>query len=161
MENKLNISALKAAAEAFYNALAFADKVEAKAPGDRDPYEFETVRASLIKHFEICYEMCWKTMLRFIKADIGEEEANILTRRDLFRVSAEKGLIADFDHWLAYHNTRNMILQSYDSKIANDIYRTAKMFADDLRDFVETIIKTAAPNQSVSPSRSLSASCPA
>jgi hypothetical protein len=67
MENKLSISALKAAAEAFYNALAFANKVEAKAPDDRDFYEFEMARASLIQHFEICYELCWKTMLRFIK----------------------------------------------------------------------------------------------
>ena len=141
MENKLSISALKAAAEAFYKALAFANKVEAKAPGDRDPYEFETVRTSLIKHFEFCYEMCWKTMQRFIEADIGEEEANILTRRDLFRVSAEKGLIADFDHWLAYHKARNTTSHVYDIIVASNVYETAKTFTDDLREFIETMEK--------------------
>jgi nucleotidyltransferase substrate binding protein (TIGR01987 family) len=141
MENKLNISALKAAAEAFYNALAFANKVEAKAPSDRDPYEFEMVRAALIKHFEFCYEMCWKTMLRFIKADIGEEEANILTRRDLFRVSAEKGLIAELKHWLAYHNARNTTSHVYDLIVASNVYENAKKFADDLREFVENMEK--------------------
>jgi nucleotidyltransferase substrate binding protein (TIGR01987 family) len=141
MENKLNISALKAAAAAFYNALAFANKVEAKAPADRDPYEFETVRASLIKHFEICYELCWKTMLRFIKEDNINDESSILTKKDLFRISAERGLIAEFDHWLAYHNARNTTSHVYDLIVASGVYQTAKTFADDLREFVETMEK--------------------
>jgi len=141
MENELNLSALKAAAEAFYKALAFANKVEAKAPGDRDPYEFEMVRTSLIKHFEFCYEMCWKTMLRFIKTDIGEDEANILTRRDLFRVSAEKGLITELKNWLAYHNARNTTSHVYDLIVASNVYEKAKIFADDLREFVENMEK--------------------
>ena len=139
MENKLSISALKAAAEAFYKALAFANKVEAKAPGDRDPYEFEMVRASLIKHFEFCYELCWKTMLRFIKEDNISDESAILTKKDLFRIAAEKGLIAEFDHWLAFHNARNKTSHVYDLTVAGDVYQTAKTFADDLREFAETM----------------------
>jgi nucleotidyltransferase substrate binding protein (TIGR01987 family) len=139
MENKLDITSLKKAAEAFYMALAFADKAEAKPPGERDVYEFETVRASLIQHFEICYELCWKTMLRFIKEDNISDEAAILTKKDLFRVAAEKRLIADFDHWLTFHNARNRTTHVYDLKIADNVYQTAKTFAGDLREFVETM----------------------
>jgi nucleotidyltransferase substrate binding protein (TIGR01987 family) len=139
MENELNISALKASAEAFYNALAFANKVEAKAPSDRDPYEFEMARAALIKHFEICYEMCWKTMLRFIKEDNISDESAILTKKDLFRIAAEKELIAEFDHWLAYHKARNTTTHVYDLTVAGNVYQTAKKFADDLREFVKTM----------------------
>jgi nucleotidyltransferase substrate binding protein (TIGR01987 family) len=139
MEPKLDISSLKNAAEAFYMSLAFADRTEAKSPGDRDAYEFEAARASLIQHFEICYELCWKTMQRFIQMDDIGAEANILTRKDLFRVAAEKRLIVEFDHWPAYHNARNKTSHVYDLKIADNVYQTAKMFADDLRAFVETM----------------------
>jgi len=141
MENKLSISALKAAAEAFYNALAFANMVEAKAPGDRQFYEFESARASLIQHFEICYEMCWKTMLRFIKEDNISDESAIFTKKDLFRISAERGLITEFDHWLSFHNARNTTSHIYDLIVAANVYETAKTFADDLREFVENMEK--------------------
>jgi len=140
MENKLNISALKKAAQTFYNALAFANKVEAKSNDECEFYEFESARASLIQHFEICYELCWKMMKRFIEMDIGEE-ADILTRKDLFRVSAQKRLIADFDHWLEFHSARNITSHIYGEEAANDVYKTAKMFADDLREFVSTLEK--------------------
>ncbi|GBU21337.1 hypothetical protein R80B4_01226 [Fibrobacteres bacterium R8-0-B4] len=141
MENKLNISALKAAAESFYKALAFVNKVEAKAPGDRDPYEFEMTRAALIQHFEICYELCLKTMLRFIKEDNISDEAAILTKKDLFRLSADRGLIADFDRWLVYHSARNRTSHVYDLRVAADVYGTAKKFDGDLRAFVENMEK--------------------
>jgi len=141
MENKLSISALKNAAEAFYKALAFANKAEAKAPDDRDHYEFEMVRAALIQHFEICYEMCWKTMLRFIKEDNISDESAILNKKDLFRISAEKGLITEFDHWVAFHNARNTTSHIYDLIVAANVYETAKRFADDLREFVENMEK--------------------
>jgi len=140
MENKLNISALKKAAEAFYNVLTFANKVEAKSRDKCEFYEFESARASLIQHFEICYELCWKMMKRFIEMDIGEE-ADILTRKDLFRVSAQKRLIADFHNWLEFHSARNITSHIYGEDAANDVYQAAKKFADDLQEFVETFRK--------------------
>ncbi|MDR2693716.1 MAG: HI0074 family nucleotidyltransferase substrate-binding subunit [Chitinispirillales bacterium] len=139
MENKLDITSLKNAANAFYMAIAFADRVEAKPSDKRDVYEFETAHAALIKHFEFCYELCWKTMRRFIQIEDIGKEADILTRKDLFRVAAEKRLIADFDHWLAYHDARNKTSHVYDFKVADNVYQTAKMFAGDLREFVETM----------------------
>ena len=135
VENKLDISALKKAAETFYKALAFAKKVESKNDDEREDYEFEIVRASLIQHFEFSYELCWKTMKRYIEMDIGPE-ADILTRRDLFRLSVERRLIADFDNWLEYHKARNKTSHIYDEDIATEVYNIAKMFADDLRAFV-------------------------
>jgi len=58
MENKLDISALKKAAQAFENTLASAQKVEAKPTSEREFYELESAGASVIQHFEFCYELC-------------------------------------------------------------------------------------------------------
>jgi nucleotidyltransferase substrate binding protein (TIGR01987 family) len=138
MENKLDISALKKAAQAFENALVFAGKVEAKPSNEREFYEFETASAAVIQHFEFSYELCWKTMKRFIEMDIGSE-ADILTRKDIFRISAEKRLINDFDRWVEFQRARNRTSHVYDEEVANEVYQIAKTFADYLQKFVKTI----------------------
>ena len=138
MENKLDISALIKAHIAFNNALDFARKVEAKTQDELEFFEFEIARSSLIKHFEFSYEMCWKTMNRYIKMDIGAE-ADILTRRDLFRLSAEKRLIADFDAWVNFHQARNRTSHVYNEDVANEVYETAKIFSGAFDAFIKTM----------------------
>ena len=138
MENKLDLSALRKAKEAYSNALSFAYNVEAKPLEERVFYEFESARAAVIQHFEFSYELCWKMMKRFLEMDVGTE-ADVLTRKDLFRLSAEKRLIADFDHWVAYHQARNRISHVYDEDTASEVYETAKQFSDDLKAFVDTM----------------------
>ena len=138
MENKLDISALQKAAQAFAHALAFADKVEAKPTEKREFFEFESARAAVIQHFEFSYELSWKTMKRFIEMDIGEE-ADILTRKDLFRLSAEKRLIDDFERWVFFHRARNRTSHTYSEDVANEVYHIAKTFAGVLHTFIQTI----------------------
>ena len=140
MENKLDISALKKAAQAFDNAITFAQKVEAKPESEREFFEYEIACAAVIQHFELSYELCWKTMKRYIEMDIGTQ-ADILTRKDLFRISAERQLIDDFDRWIEFHRARNKSTHIYDEEIANEVYEIAKVFADYLHKFIETIEK--------------------
>ena len=140
MENKLDISALKKAAQAFDNAIAFACKVEAKPTEKLEFYELETACSAVIQHFEFAYELCWKTMKRYIEMDIGSE-ADILTRKDIFRISAEKHLIFDFDKWVEFHRARNKTSHVYDEEVANEVYEIAKTFSEYLHKFIETIEK--------------------
>ena len=139
MENKLDISALKKAAQAFDNALAFAGKVEAKPADAQEFYELESARTAAIHHFEFTYELCWKTMKRYIEMDSGSEEADVLTRKDLFRLSAEKRLITDFHQWVKFHEARNRTTHVYNEEVADDVYEIAKKFADPLHDFITAI----------------------
>jgi nucleotidyltransferase substrate binding protein (TIGR01987 family) len=141
-ENRLDLTSLKAAAAAFGDALSYALRVEGKPEGSREPFEFEITRAALIHHFEFSYELCWKTMKRFIEMDIGEE-ADILSRRDLFRLAAERRLIEDFDRWLHYHRSRNRTSHTYNENVAKEVYQCAKDFNDDLRAFVGTMERRA------------------
>jgi len=140
MNNKLETTALCRAATAFDNALAFARKTELKSAEDIEFFEIESARASVIQHFEICYELCWKTMKRFIEMDIGSE-AGIFTRKDIFRVSAEKRLVDDYNRWVVFHEARNRTSHVYDEEMANEIYQVAKSFAQDLHAFMKTIEK--------------------
>ena len=139
MENKLDISALKKAAQAFDNALAFARKVEEKPEAAQEFYEVESARAAVIKHFEFTYELCWKIMKRYIEMDSGSEEADVLTRKELFRLSAEKKLIASFAQWVKFHEDRNRTSHVYNEAVADDVYETAKQFAGPLHDFIAAI----------------------
>jgi len=138
MGDKLDITSLKNAAAAFGNALEYAKNVENKPSQERASFEFEITRAALIHHFEFCFELCWKTMKRYIEMDIGEE-ADILTRKDLFRLSAERRLIDDFDRWVYYHRARNRTSHTYNENTANEVYECAKEFDGDLRAFVSTM----------------------
>jgi nucleotidyltransferase substrate binding protein (TIGR01987 family) len=138
MENQLDITSLKNAAAAFGDALLYARRAEGRPEESREPFEFEMTRAALIHHFEFSFELCWKTMKRFIEMDIGEE-ADILTRKDLFRLAAERRLIEDFGRWLHYHRSRNRTSHTYNENVANEVYQCAKDFSDDLRAFVETM----------------------
>lgn len=55
----------------------------------------EFIRDSVIQRFEYTYDLCWKFLARFLEADIGSEEIDRLSRKDLFRIGAEKGYIND------------------------------------------------------------------
>ena len=73
MQNTLDLSSLKRASQSFEHAIVFARKVESKPPEELEFYETEVARAAVIKHFEFSYELCWKTMKRYIEMDIGAE----------------------------------------------------------------------------------------
>ena len=141
MDNKLDISALEKAAQAFDNALAFARKVEEKPADAHEFYEIEVAQSAVIKHFEFTYELCWKIMKRYIEMDSGSEEADVLTRKDLFRLSAEKKLIASFAQWVKFHEDRNRTSHVYHKEIADEVYETAKQFAGPLHDFIAALEK--------------------
>ncbi|MDR3223755.1 MAG: nucleotidyltransferase substrate binding protein [Methanobrevibacter sp.] len=132
MEEKLDIKSLKKAYDAYENALNLALNLES------NPLELfyieETARTSLIHHFETLYELSWKTMKRYIEIDEGHEDN--LTRRGLFRQAGERGLIDDFHKWMEFHKSRNLTSHTYDEKIAEKVYITAKEFDKYVKNFI-------------------------
>ena len=133
-DEKLDLTALKKAAEAFQKSLSISLKIESKDPQDLYEYEFENARSALIQHFEITYELCWKTMKRYIEMDMGAA-ADIFNRKDLFRMAGERGLIDDFNAWMDFNRARNRTSHIYNEDIANEVYETAKQFINALKKF--------------------------
>ena len=74
------------------NALASLERGLARrraAPDD------EEVRDAGIRRFEYCFELNWKMLKRQIEAEIANSsEVDGYSKRTLFRVAAERGLIA-------------------------------------------------------------------
>jgi len=138
MANRLNISSLQSAAQAYSNALVYAQRVEELENEKRGFYAYELVRSAIIKHYELAYDLCWKTMERIIEMDVGSD-ADLSARRNLLRSAAERGLIANFDHWLEYHIARNQSSNVYDDEVAEKVYQVARRFGDDLQTFIRTV----------------------
>ncbi len=104
--------------------------------------ERNVVRAGIIQHFEITYELCWKFMQRWLRINRSPEEAQPRTRKDLFRLAARVGLIEDPTAWFRYADARNHIAHSYDEREAQRIYDEIRGFSQDARGFVKELEKT-------------------
>lgn len=98
-----------------------------------------TFRSGVIQNFEVAYEQCWKIMKRWLEFNLGSTYVDGVTRRELFRLSAEHQLITDVEKWMEYHDARNKTSHIYDSETANDVFETAQIFIKDACDFLNRI----------------------
>jgi len=133
--NKLDISSLKKASNAYSKALDYALNTELDSP--KKLYEKEIVTNALIHHFEIAYELSWKMMKRYIEME--DSDVKILTRKDLFRIAGEKRLIYDFHKWVKFHNARNKTSHTYDEDTAKEVYEIAKEFKTYIEDLISVL----------------------
>ena len=81
-----------------------------------------TMRAGIIQNFEFTYELSWKMLRRQLKSEEGDGEVTRLSRKDLYRLAAQKELIDDPEIWFVFHQGRNETSHTYDESVANDIY---------------------------------------
>jgi len=88
------------------------------------------LQAGLIQNFEFTYELCWKSIKRWLENNINPEVVDGVTRRELFRLGAENRLIEDVDEWMSYHTARNLTAHQYDSALAEE---TLHVMADFIR----------------------------
>ncbi len=93
----------------------------------------EIVRDAVVKRFEFTYELCWKFMRRSLVDSEGTEAIDALSRRDLFRSAARRGLIHDPEPWFSYHSARNESSHTYDEPKADEVAKLAESFAVDAR----------------------------
>ena len=102
-------------------------------------YHRIAIRAGVIKHFEITYELCWKLMARWLNNNVSSGIADGVTRRHLFRIAAESQLIQDVDVWMQYHEDRNMTTHNYSFERAEEVYRSAVEFVHDARKLLSVL----------------------
>jgi len=134
---KLDLSSLRKAVESLENALEVA--------GDRDfmsglsDKQKDAIRAGVIQNFEFTYELCWKFMKRWLEVNLGSTYVEGVTRRQLFRLSAENKLIGDVNQWMEYHDARNETSHTYDEDTAEDVFETARAFIDDAQKLLKAL----------------------
>lgn len=94
-------------------------------------YQQIAIRAGVIKHFEMTYELCWKLIERWLKENMSPNDVRGISKQHLFRLAAENHLIHDFEIWIGYHNNRNHTTHVYDSEIADEVYDMIVEFIPD------------------------------
>ncbi len=100
----------------------------------------EEVRDACIQRFEYCFELSWKLLKRQIEAEIGNTtEVDGYSKRTLFRVAAERGLIASPEPWFVYLVQRNKTSHAYDARVAMEVAAVLEGFALDAQSVLATL----------------------
>ena len=145
MPLQIKIDDFEKAVSEFNKALDYMAKVEARQPEtltfDEEDYQFDYnfARAAVIQYFEFTYEITWKLMKRWLDINVTPGVADGIVRRELFRMARENRLIEDVKTWWSFHEARNKTSHTYDSDIAEEVYKTAKVFKKYVNDFLSTI----------------------
>ncbi|MCB9492768.1 MAG: nucleotidyltransferase substrate binding protein [Epsilonproteobacteria bacterium] len=102
-----------------------------------DQAQTDLEKAGAIQAFEFCYELAWKTMKRIL-SHRGIEATN---PREVFRLAARDGLIADAEAWFEFIRKRNLTVHTYNEDLAEEIFDFLPAFNKELQTFIQTIKK--------------------
>ena len=103
------------------------------------PVQQETFRSGIIQNFEIAYELCWKTMKRWIEENVSPDVLFGVPRIELFRRAAENGLIDSIEKWMTFHQARNSTSHIYSAAVAAEVYEVAIRFVPEAETFLQNI----------------------
>lgn len=93
-----------------------------------------TLIAGVIQNFEFVYEIGIKMIKRQIEAESASPaEVDETNFREVLRVAAEKGLVADVEAWFKYRKMRNITAHTYDHEKAQQVYQDTLIFIGDAR----------------------------
>jgi nucleotidyltransferase substrate binding protein (TIGR01987 family) len=87
--------------------------------------ENEFIRDSVIQRFEFTFELCWRTLQRFLEFDRPLPDTST---RTILREALAQNLIADLDTWFAFQKNRNLTSHIYSEEMSIDIYNEVKKF---------------------------------
>jgi nucleotidyltransferase substrate binding protein (TIGR01987 family) len=133
---KLDLSSLRKAIESLGKTLKVADS---RLTAGLDNDTKDAIRAGAIQNFEFTYELCWKFMRRWLEGNLGSAYVEGVTRRELFRLSAENRLLTDVDQWMEYHDARNETAHTYDEDTAEDVFETTRIFLGDAKKLLQAL----------------------
>ncbi len=89
----------------------------------------KVIMAGVIKAFEISFEYIWKAFKK-----LGNEAGNeVYSPRDAIKVASEMGLIADFDTWKEFLNSRNLSVHDYLGVADKEMLALAKSFLKEVK----------------------------
>ena len=134
---KLDLSSLRKAVESLEKTISVVDDDAFMSRLEED--QKQAVKAGVILNFEFTYELCWKFMRRWLEVNLGSVYVAGVTRRQLFRLSAEHRLVGDVDRWMVYHDARNETAHTYDESTAEDVFETANEFLYDAQKLLQAL----------------------
>ena len=128
----LDLSSLQKAVSSLERAVRLTEDRIAR--GETPADEIELLKAGVIQNFEFTHELCWKFIQRWIRENRTPEDADHpRSRKELFRLAAQYGLIADPLPWFDYSEKRNLTSHTYDADTAQTVFEAAIRLLPDAR----------------------------
>ncbi|MBM2812087.1 MAG: hypothetical protein HW416_2846 [Chloroflexi bacterium] len=100
-----------------------------------------TLIAGVIQQFEFVYELSIKMLRRRLEMDAATPtDVDYGSFRDLLRLAAERGLIADIEAWFRYRQMRNITSHTYDQDKAQQVCAGVAPFIVDARALLQGLV---------------------
>jgi nucleotidyltransferase substrate binding protein (TIGR01987 family) len=100
----------------------------------------EELRDACIQRFEYSFELSWKMLKRQLEKEDGSSpEIDAYSKKNLFRVGGEKGLISNVENWFTYLEKRNLTTHTYDPENAAEVFSVIKDFLTDSEDLLDKL----------------------
>lgn len=100
-------------------------------------YPVLVARDGVIQRFEVAMDTARQLLLRILKEIFFIEEA--FARKDTVREAAQLGLIGDAEAWIGYVNARNSTSHTYNSTIAEQVFKQVPAFISDAHDLIKRL----------------------
>jgi nucleotidyltransferase substrate binding protein (TIGR01987 family) len=101
----------------------------------RQNLKTEQERAGAIQAFEYSYELVWKSMQKLLA--VRGKTAN--SPREVFRMSALEGFIADPEIWFEFLIKRNLTVHTYKEEEAMEVIEILPLFSQEVQKFLNNI----------------------
>ena len=82
----------------------------------------EFMRDSIIKRFELCYELAWKMLQMYLRS----KAVDARNPKDVFKMALREGLITDGGIGSEILNNRNLTIHTYYEHLATRVYEHVK-----------------------------------
>ncbi len=131
MVNSITLTALEKANNSLKEAIGVYNEDHATAR----PALVNSLKAAVIQNFEFTFELAWKMMDKWLNTNKSPGITLGLTKRALYTLAAENGLILDIAAWQTFQDARNKTSHTYDEDVALSVFDIAMTFppvVDDL-----------------------------
>ena len=101
----------------------------------------EAIQESVIQRFEICYDILWKYLEKFLKESMGLVDIPN-SPKPVFRLAFENKVIDNIEDWLSYANARVDTSHDYSEEKAAFALELIEDFIKDAISLYDTISKS-------------------
>lgn len=134
---KIDFSSFEKALQQLEKSVAYFKSKESQNDADLNTQ----FRAAVIQAFEYSFELSWKFLKRHLEMIDGEQDTDQRSKKDLFRIGFEKGLIENPEAWFEYLAARNQTVHTYDEKNADEVCTTAIEFLPQAKSLLQHLKK--------------------
>ncbi len=133
----LNLTSLVNSIKSLEKSISTYNKLSKNESVTKD--DLETIKAGVIQNFEVSYEQSWKFMKRWINENVSPDLSDAVSRKELYRISAENKLISDVEEWMNFNKSRNLTSHTYNKNNSEITFKNALLFFPIVKDFQKRI----------------------